>query len=208
MPLHYDPIVDGEGGSAATVNARLQDLNDAIDNIAAGLQPSITGWQTLSVAAAQIAIGSIPTNFNGLKLIALLRSDTGATKTTLLMRLNGDSNAANYYARHYELDSGAVTNSAQLGSGANGFDLKNCVTGATAPAGYYGMLELDILRYRDTTARVMKYEGFAQGQVSSELKFHTGGGSYIGANEVTSLLLIPGAGNFAAGSKYILYGIL
>jgi hypothetical protein len=203
---HHTPITDGEQGSAETFNSRFAELDEAIGELTNSFEPSITGWQTLSANLAEIEIASIPAGFNGLKLIALVRSTTAATKTSLILQLNGDAAEEHYFARHVEVE-GSVTLTAQTGSGTAGFDMQDCCTGASAPSGYYGLLEVTILRYQDVTARPMLYYGYCQGQASTELKLHEGGGQYLGEAAVTSLTLIPGAGDFASGSKYVLYGM-
>lgn len=209
MPSYYTPITDGEPGSPETFNTRFEELSDNIDDIAASAIPAIVDWTTLGGSAGSISITSISQTYKVLKLFALLRTDQAATKSTLVMTLNNDTTASNYFMRRVHAAT-TITTTLQTGSGTNGFDLQDLCTGASAPANYYGFLIMDIFNYTATTGRGVLYAGYCQGDTgtSSEFELHDGGGHYIGGSAVTRLDLIPGAGSFVAGSKYALYGVL
>jgi len=205
----FTPFTEGEVGNPATFNARLQEIADYIDALGESLLPVIVPWTTLADPAALITLTGISQLFTSLKLVALLRTDQVATKSTLILRLNNDSTEANYYAYQVQA-AAAVALSTQSGSGTAGFDMKDMCTAASAPANVYGLVVVELPGYILTTTKGMLYSGYCQGSLvtTTEYEYHTGGGNYLGASPVSRIDLIPGSGSFVAGSQYALYGVL
>jgi hypothetical protein len=158
---------------------------------------------TLGAPAANIDIAAIPAAFNHLMLVMFLRGDTAAVATTLQATLNNDG-GANY-------DWEEVINA----TGANAQGQTSARAGRfpanTAAAGDFATITGYIANYRDATNKKSYAAtiGGREGTGAGSFKSGTYGFSWLGAAAIVNrITLAPAAGNFVAGSRVTLYGLL
>lgn len=184
---------------------------DGLANATSSPFSRLVSRTVLSASAATIDLSSIPTGYSILALYLELRSDVSALVDNVLIRMNGDTTAGNYYSLGVSAESTGVTVSENLGAVA-GVRILNGAVGNTAPSGYRSNLEILLPNYLDTAAaRHVTGEGYAQGGNSAgNLHSLTFGGTWTNtANAINQLTILPVSGsNFLAGSAYELYGIL
>lgn len=158
---------------------------------------------TLGAPAAIVDIGSptpLPQTFAGLMVVILARGDTAALTTSLAMRLNNDS-GANY--EDFSLGGSGIGSrtSGRLGSGL--------VPAASATASLFGATVIWIPHYAQATS----FKPYVSlGYYASSLTTQQGVDIYSGtwgaaAAAINRITFLPGAGNFAAGSRFTVYGL-
>ena len=159
----------------------------------------------LGAIAASITFSSIPAGFRHLKTDWYARGDTSAAAISILMRINNDS-SANYDIQHITGSATTVTAAEVLG--ATSMQLSS-ITAATATAGYFGQ----------GSTRVNDYAGIVGDKiVTSDAAWSSANTTGTGTKQSTSgkwrtvgtavnrIDLLPGAGNFIAGSLFTLWG--
>lgn len=164
--------------------------------------PTQIATTTLNSTVATVTFSSIPA-FNHVKLIWKARGDAAVTAQQMYLRLNGDT--ANHYlwANNQEHN---TTVTGQTSGGLVSFIQIATITGSSATAGYFGAGEFTIAEWSDTTNNASG-QGTAYSATSTTDQWNgTYGGMYTTAATLTSLTLLPNAGNFVAGSQFSLYG--
>lgn len=194
----------GEDGFLA-VDAALSGLDVRVDALEAQVRYTKIAESVLTGTAANVTFSSIPVSFRTLELRIQARSDTAATATPLTMRFNGDT-AANYDAQ--SIFGQTTSTGAAESVAATGMSLLE-IAAASAPANHAGALTLFIPNYNGTTF-IKTCDGTSTSSIG------TGAGTLItrklsgrwrSTAAITSIALLPAAGNFVAGSSFVLYGL-
>lgn len=158
----------------------------------------------LSGSAASFDVSGLPGGFRTLTIDLALRGDTAAAGTTVSLRFNGDT-GANYDVDILALSNVTVSGVAQTGqtSGRVGFMPAN-----TAAAGKALSARVVIPNYSGTTfhkaviAIANGNEGTTATLLSSEMDSMT----WRSTAAITQVTVLPGAGNFVAGSRVTIRG--
>jgi hypothetical protein len=163
------------------------------------------GDTTLLAPAATIAFASIPGTFASLLLIGTGRGDTSAANTTLNLRLNGDS-AANYASQY--IQGNAATASAVEAASASSIAI-GAIAAATATASHVGSIAIVIPQYAGTTffKQAFSFGTLTAALTTGNMYAMVRGGVWANTAAVTSITLLPAAGNFIAGTRFTLYGL-
>jgi hypothetical protein len=160
---------------------------------------------TLSGTAASVSF-TVPSTINHLRIAWTARGDTAATTTAMVLRVNGNSGAIYSYNQIMNLNSG--TSAAGLvGTGQTGANIGNII-GANGNANRYAAGTIDIPGWSSPHATGL--QGIAQTSQADPgfgLNQHTTGFLVDATGPWTSVTLLPGAGNFTAGSQFIAEGI-
>ncbi|HSV08586.1 MAG TPA: hypothetical protein VLI07_18865 [Candidatus Binatus sp.] len=158
----------------------------------------------LGASAANIDLQSIPQTALHLMLRMLLRSDAAVTGVNVALRFNNDS-GADYWdvalSNQAAAPTGVETLSATLG-------LVGFALGASAVAGYFGDVTVNIGDY--AAARQHNWTSVTHALWSSTTSTHlirAQGGAHALSPAITRITIIPGSGNFIAGSRVTLYGL-
>lgn len=161
---------------------------------------------TLGAAAASISIPSIPQTYAHLKLMGLLRGDAAALHNDLRIQFSGDT-GANYDAQNSQAFSTSVSAAANLTQTAMVFG--NAVVAGTATAGRFTALDLTIPHYTSVIGTKTLIGTLLRSQTVADMVLYGIAGTWRTANApVTSLLASLSAGNFVAGSRLTLYGLI
>jgi hypothetical protein len=186
------------GGASAISFGAAQAMTQICDSTAGG---AVASFDTNTILG-----GNIPSAYNHLKLVFEGRGDTAAASTTVTMRVNNDS-AANYeHAVGYM--TGAAVYSGNGVGGGTGAQVAGHMAAATATAGATGAFELTLAQYNSATLW-RRWMGTGGSNDGANIWLETIMGSWRNAaNAITRLSLTPGAGNFVAGSRFTLYGML
>lgn len=159
-------------------------------------------WTTQEISAAASHTITPPNYGVHLAIELQLRGDTAAAETNLSVKLNGDTTTGNYHWQRV----GANNNAAAVGEGTN-FD-PTLIAAATAVADYYTSVFLFFPEFRNTTRQktmILSMGGelaaLNQRVMMAAFKRHTAG---VGAlvDPITSVQLVPGAGNFSGTVRY------
>lgn len=161
---------------------------------------------TLSVAAASIDFTSIAADWSHLLLVAVLRGTNASAGITANLRFNGDA-GANYDRQHLFSNNTTIAASEQvavaqidLGGGQ--------IPAATAPADVFGLVLVEIAHYASAKNKVClaRVAGKVGSGTGSFYTFELAG--FWRSNAViTSVALLPSAGNFDIGCRATLYGM-
>jgi hypothetical protein len=181
------------------------DMQELAERVEAVLAVTRLYDSTLAAGAASFDIQNIPQTYAALRLQCYLRTSEAAAISVITVRFNNDS-VANYVVQQIRTVAGAVT----------GIELFNQTyaklgnaPGASAPAGSFGAFTADIPHYAGTanhkamistwgTRSVAATSGLEIGQIAS---------FWLSAAAVSRITVLPGAGQFAAGSRCTLYGL-
>jgi hypothetical protein len=196
----YGPKAAGAWGSATSLIGPQGEQGPAGTGIGSVLYDS-----TLAAAGA-ISITSISQSYAHLVLVAQLRGDAVAANRTISVRFNNDT-GANYDAQYVAGNNSTATAAASVGatSGAIG-----AIPAGSATAGYAGALVLEIPNYSGTTFyktaayRTTKDENGA----AANMVTYSGTVFWRSTNAITRIDLGILTGNFDAGSRVTLYGIV
>ena len=152
---------------------------------------------TLTGSQSSIDFTSLPATFAHLMIRVLARGDTAATTVGMNVRFNGDTST------NYDDGSQSIGSSQTSGFVGN-------ISGANAQANSFGSYSLWIPHYAQATS--------FKNLIS--LGFHataSGGGNIVNWSQgviwklapvaINEVTLLPGSGNFVAGSRASIYGL-
>jgi hypothetical protein len=162
----------------------------------------------LSGTAASVPFSSIPATYRDLRIVVRGRSDAaGVNNVDLRMQFNGDT-GANYDSVFTINNNSNTFFNGEIIAGTYGY--MGQVSAATAPSGVPGVSEIRVYDYRGTTWNKEWQAHCATKRAASTgnlFNFHTSG-QWRSTAAITSLTVLPSAGNFIAGTVVSLYGIL
>jgi len=162
----------------------------------------------LSVAATSVTFSNIPQNFGSLRLIINARSSAAAEIDTVLMRFNNDSGA--FYDVE-ALTGNGVTASASAVRGNASMGIGIC-EGANSRGNNFGPSFVWIFDYSRTVAEswaISLAATFGNVSADADLFIQVRANRWRNLNQVTSIMIMPSTGpNFAANSRFSLYGVL
>jgi hypothetical protein len=167
---------------------------------------------SLTTTSSSLVFSSIPNTYTHLQLRCFLRCDRADTADAPILRFNGDtgSNYA-YFILRGDGSSPGSSSAASQTSILTTFE----VPAASATAGIFGGMVIDIQDYANTTkyktvrtlsGRDTNNVAGGAAAMNSGLWFKAGSG--VTSDAITSITLTPNYGaNFVAGSHIALYGI-
>lgn len=154
----------------------------------------------LSSSQASI-VAPIPAGFNHLQGIYTVRKDVGGGGAFCWMQFNGDSGL------HYQWENQIGNNApGTSGSALVGFMQMGLLAGASDTTGFFATGTFAIGNV--SSGSVAKSMTSASSLICSGTTYYqaTFGGVWNQANALTSVTLLPDAGNFVAGSSLSIYG--
>jgi hypothetical protein len=160
----------------------------------------------LSGSAASFDVTGISQLFSNLLIVGYLRGDTAAATTGAILRLNNDS-AANYDEERVTGNAAAAGAAESLGG--TGMTIA-IIPANTATAGYFGAIFTIIPAYTNATGNKPVISPFweASSNLTAVQFAGVAGGKWrTTATAVTRITVLPGAGNFVAGSQLSIYGL-
>lgn len=179
-----------------------QVISQAITQI---LDFTVSGSSVSSLDSNTILSGNIPQTSTNLLMIFRGVTDQASAQTVSL-RFNNDSGANYYYSFVQGL---GTTGTAPAYTGASAQTVANAAVASPA-ANMPAMTNLMIQCYRDTSpnGKAFTYQSTFWDTGSGIPATRNGSGMYLsGANPITRIQIIPGAGNINVGSRWTLYGI-
>jgi hypothetical protein len=161
---------------------------------------------TLGVAAASFDVTGISAAYNHLMVVLSGRGDTAAGSTGVTLRVNNDS-GANYENANGYMNGASVYSGAGSGGGTSALVLGH-MSAASATAGATGSCNFVISNYASPTLW-RRWSGTGGADDGTNIWLETFTGSWRNAAAaINRLTLTPSAGNFAAGSRLTIYGLL
>jgi hypothetical protein len=202
MAVLHTPLTEGQPNRAATFNAALQQIEDAI-LAREGYFVQRTAWTTLLTDTPSINIPVVAGD-NTVQLMLKLRSDrAGNTDDPIRIKINSDG--VSTYQTVYILSTGPATTAYSI---VTGFQIDYGATGATASSGLYSYSVVKLSRASDAEARAGRFETVFQATTGTAPRLLDGSLWYPTAIAVSSIQIVPVNGtNFVAGSQYALYGM-
>jgi hypothetical protein len=160
----------------------------------------VSGTSTSSVVFSNLA--DFASTYKHLQIRYIARSATGAAADSLGLRFNGDT-GANYTSHKLEGDGSSVTSSADVSASTIG--LGASLPAASAASNIFGSGVIDILDTYSTTKNKTTRSLYGMTGVN-RIVLHSG--VYRSTTSTTSLTVnLSSAANFAAGSRFSIYGI-
>ncbi len=202
-------------GSGITLTVADDSVNEEVDVTIAASAPTsgVVLLDDHTVSGSVLATydtntrlgGNIPQTYRELRLVVDARGDTAATTTPINLRFNNDS-GANY---DYQFVQGNAAVAGALETFAATQIVFVGMPAATAPANVSGGMELLCPNYAGTTWHkwIHGHNNIKRGTATTDLFVRTYLGNWRSTAAITRLSLTPAAGNFAIGSRFMLYGI-
>lgn len=163
--------------------------------------PQLLGSTILAGSLASITI-TIPSGFNHLHAVWTGRSDSATTAVSADLRLNGDS-GSNYLWQTNETHNTSST-PAQSGA-ATSLMIIGAMPAASATANYFGEGSFTVGGVSGATFKVTS--GHSSAYVTTTSSYvGVYSGQWLSTAVVTSVTLLPNAGNLVAGSSMSIYG--
>jgi len=185
---------------------RLTSLERRLDQIYNQVLMGWTAESKLTAAAASVTFYNIPQNYSALQLTIYARSDRAAVANdTLNLRLNLDA-GANYDFNTPYISDTTITGNIAVAATAIGLGY---IPAATATAGVFDSYSIVIPSYAETTGQksVTGTGTLKTGTATANLFIFAISGWWRSTAAITSVRLLPGAGNFIAGSIFNLCAI-
>lgn len=160
----------------------------------------------LTVDTSLITFANIPQIYASLKIIMSVRSRIVATSSSIGIRFNNDG-GANYDSLRSDIrHSSILTTSENIAAGAM---FIGSIVGDTVPADVFSGLELIIPDYIGANEKSLHGgSDFKIGNSTTNLRLGIFGGWWRDVSPITEIdLITASADDFAAGSKFYLYGI-
>jgi hypothetical protein len=161
----------------------------------------------LGSGAASVTFSSIPQTYRTLELHVMARSDTAADFASTRLRFNSDS-GTNYDSQHTGATGSSSSFFEQLSQTVG--DIGEC-SAANNLSSQASMMVVKIPFYRQTTFwkeyisnHILSYQN--SGGQASRLKSAQWTGRWRSTAAITSVQILPSAGNFITGSSFTLYG--
>ena len=153
-----------------------------------------------SGGASTITFSSIPSTYTHLQLRMMVRETS--TSNGYDMQFNGDT--GNNYSRHYLYGTGSSAGAAAVTSTSSMILADAAVS--TSTTGVFGASVCDVLDYTNVNKnKVIRTLGGYDNNGNGGIFFNSG--LWMNTSSVTSIVIIPDAGNFAQYSSFALYGI-
>lgn len=178
--------------------------NAAYDPAATWLIQRIAG----TGSAGTITFSNIPSTYQHLQIRCLIRDTSGGTTTSpIAIRLNSDSNTANY-AQHNLYGNG--TSAVAVGNTNTDLYVGDWSVNGSATASTAGVGIIDIHDYTSTTKNktVRTFGGANNNSTSTSFRVNLGSGLWINTNAVTSVSIVNLFSNFSTSSTFALYGFI
>lgn len=168
-----------------------------------GVETLLADSGVLGGATASIDFSSIPATFGTLRVLFACRGTNASQTTRLLMRINNDS-GANYDDELWSMTAAAVT--IQHNAGGQTACSLGVLAANTATASKMGSGEIIIPGYAGTTFHKAPS---STGQYSGDGAQNTVQGmtTWSSTAAINRLTFLCAAGNFATGSRIMLYGL-
>jgi hypothetical protein len=202
------PISVPSSGGVALPTTSYGSFPVKIDDILVGTDsryPAATAQITF-LNTSNSGTNLLPTGFRHLEIQWMARGDTASTTTTLGLRFNNDG-AANYDNEFIGGSAAAISASESLGAASL---LVGDCTAATATAGFAGGGRIFIPLYGGTVFNKVAMGDYFLGfdnATTDQFSRQRKGKWRTTATAITRIDLIPGAGNFIAGSLFSLWGL-
>jgi hypothetical protein len=157
--------------------------------------------------AASITFSGISSSYRNLRLVLSGRGDTAAGSTGVSLRFNSDT-GSNYDGQVGSLYGGGAINSFDTIAGT-AMPIAVMVA-ASAPANTFSPVEILVHDYANTTTHkgVRGHGGYKAANSSSSTATGMGTGTWRSTSAITSVTLLPQAGNFAQYTVATLWGEL
>ena len=153
-----------------------------------------------SGGASSITFSSIPSTYTHLQLRMMVRETS--TSNGYNMQLNGDT--GNNYSRHYLFGTGSSAGAAAFTSYSSMILSDAAVS--TSTTGVFGASVCDVLDYTNVNKnKVIRTLGGFDNNGNGTIDFNSS--LWMNTSSVTSIVIIPDAGNFAQYSSFALYGV-
>jgi len=174
-------------------------IMDGAGGAAGGSYESI---QTVTGTGASLSFTSIPSTYKHLQIRGLSRD---GADSAVVAQFNSDTGTGNY-AQHRLYGNGATITADGYASGtfAFGFAMVSLTNGV--PASTYATMITDIADYASTTKNKTVRSFFGQDQNGSGI-VGLASSLWLNTAAITTILLRPYSGTFAAGTTFSLYGI-
>jgi hypothetical protein len=171
---------------------------------ASPLAPMIPISDTLLGSAQASITINLPVAYQHAEIRWNGRSDNAVTSQTLKMTFNGDT-GANYDFQVMQAAGATPASSENFGQVAA---LGGETTGASAGASTTGSGTIELFDYASTTFHksFVAHYGFKIGTAAGNVFIRSVVGWWRNTAAITSVTLTPNAGNFAAGSRFTVYG--
>lgn len=161
----------------------------------------------LAGTAATMSASSIPSGYGFIRILLLARGDTAADQTSVLLQFNSDT--GNNYTYIGNEDYGAFSSGGINYTTTTSSILVGRMSANTGTANRASVLDIRIPFYDQTTFHKSVVSQWTNSDSAGDGNAGAGmsGGIWASTSAITSLTVLPGAGNFAAGSHLRVYTI-
>jgi hypothetical protein len=164
--------------------------------------------QILSAAAPSFDVQNISQAYTALLLKFHARGDHASEQQSVFCRCNGDA-SNNYDYEYLVIGPGTTMTANPVENSGAGMFIGN-VPCASSPAAHAAVIEAEIPNYTSTILHkqmVSKYM-LRHSAAGGQMRAGVNGSNWRILNALNRLTIYPNAGNFAAGSRLTIYGLL
>lgn len=164
----------------------------------------------LAAPAAAITFSNIPPDFVALHLSAVLRSDVAAAFSSVDVIVNADTSIPNY-AYQRVMGNGAGITATEFLIGGGGANAAHCLIPAnTGKANAFGLIEARFPHYKEAKVHAYQLTNSAiWGNLTNQMAHRNVSAWHNNDAPIDRIQLRPtGGGNFVAGSRASLYGVM
>lgn len=153
--------------------------------------------------------GNISGSYKDLMFIVTGRTDTSIGSSIAMWLVVNNDTGSNYTYELMTVSSTGSPSGIEAPSGTDTHCRIGNVTTQSATANFPGQAAVTIADYASTTffKTLTTAFGYAHGAAASNIFAGSGFGMWRSTSAITRLAVAPNAGNFAAGSRFTLYGI-
>lgn len=179
--------------SSGQVKGNTPSMVQLYDNTASGTIPS---WDVPTISQA----------YNHLRLLILGRSDNAAAVIQVCVQFNGDT-AANYHAQRVSAQAAATVGSETLNTATPPIGY---IVAAAGTANRAGQIEAMILNYTGTAFhKLITATSFESStDASGSQNIESDGAVWKNTAAINRITVKPTSGNFVAGSRLTIYGLI
>lgn len=178
-------------------------LDNWSDNLTTGVVRPIAET-TLGSATASVTFSSIPATFRNLYLVSHARATNVSTFVNMLCRFNADATAANYHSE--ALIAGATTVSSAEQTAMTGIWMGEIPSASASSGLMFGGFELRVYEYQSAQQKMVISNGSSRWGGAGSHFAEVIGAVWNQTAVITSITVLPSAGNLETGSRFTLYG--
>jgi hypothetical protein len=171
----------------------------------------IVASASLGADTASLSFASLSTlsgDFDHLVILLQLRSNVALSRDGLIIKLNNDATAANYYSFTARQSHSATLSTSEALGTIGGINSALSIVGNSAGAGIHTNYRLTLWNYKELIYKMCTFESYVPYGAGGQFQYTSGGSLYQSTTAITRIDVLPETGTaFKSGGFYAIYGM-